>query len=318
MYIYRLSAGSFLISTLVYVFNVKRFEPIGRLAVFTAGHNVAPGSVRDLGRPRPYVSCVACHRLCRNFRSPMAWMIWLYGAYFVLLLVGMWFLFRRDLVDAADLPGPRGKLYRLLALGSKNRSEASAVRDRKVIRLLATVGIPIAILFHGGVGSLFGVVAARPYWHSGMFPILFLVSALVSGGALLAVIAAIFQDGWRSNAETVLALGRVVLGLLVLDVLFQASEFLVAFYGGIPDHIESLQLVIRGPFWWVFWGWQLLLGTFIPLLLLMLPTRRDPRWVSLAGLLTAVGFLGVRLNIVIPDLRSRRFGVWRKPSRHRV
>jgi molybdopterin-containing oxidoreductase family membrane subunit len=46
------------------------------------------------------------------------------------------------------------------------------------------------------------------------------------------------------------------------------------------------------------------LGTFVPLLLLVLPTRKDPRWVSLAGLLVAAGFLGVRLNIVIPALAT--------------
>ena len=31
-----LSAGSFLLSTLIYVFNAKRYEPIGRLALYSA------------------------------------------------------------------------------------------------------------------------------------------------------------------------------------------------------------------------------------------------------------------------------------------
>jgi molybdopterin-containing oxidoreductase family membrane subunit len=126
----------------------------------------------------------------------------------------------------------------------------------------------------------------------------------VSGGALLTVIAAIFQDGWRRNRDTVVALGQMVLGLLLLDVLFQISEMLVATYGGIPGHIQGLKLVVGGPFWWVFWVWQLALGTLIPIWLLAGPTRKDPRWVSLAGLLIAVGFLGVRLNIVIPGLAA--------------
>jgi molybdopterin-containing oxidoreductase family membrane subunit len=162
----------------------------------------------------------------------------------------------------------------------------------------------VAVLFHGGVGALFGVVAARPHWHSGLYPILFLASALASGGALLTVIAAVFQDGWTRNRDTVVSLGRLVLGLLLLDVLFQFSEMLVAFRGGVPSHVEGMQLVLGGPYWWVFWGWQIGLGTVVPLLLLALPTRKDPRWVSLAGLLIAVGFIGVRLNIVIPGLAS--------------
>ncbi len=303
IYFIGLSAGSFLISSLVYVFNVKRFERIGRLAVFTAVVTLFLALLSiwaDIGHmPR------AWHVLLYpNFRSPMAWMIWLYSLYFVLLVGELWFLVRRDLVAGAGRPGFKEAIYRLLALGSRDTSEAAAARDRRVVRVLATIGVPVAVMFHGGVGALFGVVAARPHWHSGMFPILFLLSALVSGGALLAVITAIFQDGWRANRETVLALGQLVLALLLLDVLFQMSELLVAFYGGIPGHIEGFRLAIAGPFWWVFWWWQLVLGTATPVLLLLLPTRRDPRWVSLAALLIAAGFLGVRLNIVVPGLAA--------------
>ena len=157
-------------------------------------------------------------------------------------------------------------------------------------------------MFHGGVGSLFGVIVARPLWNSGLFPILFLISALVSGGALLTVIAAIFQDGWTRNRDIVLALGTLVLGLMLLDTLFQASEWLVALYGQVPAHVASLNLIVRGPYWWVFFGVQLVLGTVVPLLLLAMPTRHDPRWVTLAALLITLGFAALRLNIVVPGL----------------
>jgi protein NrfD len=303
IYFIGLSAGSFLISSLVYVFNMKRFERIGRLAVFTAVVTLFLALLSiwvDLGHMGRAWKVI----VYANFKSPMAWMIWLYSAYLLLLVVELWFLLRADLVAGLGAPGLKGAAYRMLSLGSRDGSEGAATRDRRVVRILATIGVPVAIMFHGGVGALFGVVAARPHWHSGMFPILFLLSALVSGGALLTVIAAIFQDGWRQNRDTVLALGRMVLGLLLLDILFQISEMLVATYGGVPGHIAGLKLVIGGPFWWVFWGWQLALGTLIPVLLLAGPTRKDPRWVTLAGLLIAVGFLGVRLNIVIPGLAA--------------
>jgi molybdopterin-containing oxidoreductase family membrane subunit len=35
-----------------------------------------------------------------------------------------------------------------------------------------------------------------------------------------------------------------------------------------------------------------------------LPTRKDPRWVALAGLLIATGFFAMRLNIIIPALAT--------------
>lgn len=303
IYFVGLSAGSFLISSLVYVFNLKQFEKVGRLALFTALVTLLLALLSiwaDLGHMERFWHVFAYP----NFRSPMAWMIWLYTTYFVLLAVELWFLLRRDLVRGAQNTDWKARVYRVLSLGSKDQSETSAQRDRKIVKVLASIGIPIAIMFHGGVGTLFGIVAARPAWHSGLFPVLFLLSALASGAALLTVTAAIFQDGWTSNRETVLALGRLVLALLLLDVLFQFSEILIAYAGGVPGHTDSLNLILTGPYAWVFWGLQVLVGTLIPILLLAGPTRTDPRLVSLAGLMIVLGFIGVRLNIVIPGLAT--------------
>jgi molybdopterin-containing oxidoreductase family membrane subunit len=296
-----LSAGSFLISSLVYVFNVKRFESIGRLAVFTAVVTLFLALLSvwaDIGHMSRFWHVM----IYPNFRSPMAWMIWLYSAYLIILVVELWFLLRRDLVVGKQQPGWRGSVYRILALGSAEDSDESAARDLSVVRLLATIGVPVAILFHGGVGALFGVISARPQWNSGLTPILFLVSALASGGALLTVVAAIFQDGWHKNRDTVLALGQVVLGLLLLDLLLQFSEILIASYGATPGHVEGWKMIMGGEYWWVFWGGQLVLGAVLPIILLGSRLGKDPRFVSLAGLLIVLGFIGVRLNIVIPGL----------------
>ncbi len=306
IYFIGLSAGAFLISSLVYVFNMKQFESIGRLALFTAVVTLLLALLSiwaDLGH-----QFRAWHVLIYpNFGSPMAWMIWLYAAYFLLVAIELWFVLRRDLVIEGQGQGPRATLNRILSFGSRDASAESSLRDRQIVRILATIGIPLAIMFHGGVGSLFAVVAARPAWHGALFPILFLLSALASGGALLIVASAIFQDGWRRHRETILALGGLVLGLLLLDLLFQVSEFLVGYYSNAPGETRSLNLIVSGPFWWVFSVWQLGVGTLIPVVLLVLPrTRKDPRLVSFAGLLIAFGFLAVRLNIVIPGLASEQ------------
>jgi molybdopterin-containing oxidoreductase family membrane subunit len=308
MYIYfvGLSAGAFLVSSLVYVFRIERFEAIGRLALFTAVITLLLALLSisaDLGH-----TFRAWHVMVYpNFKSPMAWMIWLYSAYFILLLLELWFVLRHDLAVEARAAGLRAKLYRLLTFGNTDTSDLMRASDRQMVRILATIGVPLAITFHGGVGSLFAVVASRPAWHGGLFPILFLVSALVSGGALLVVASAIFRDGLRKNRDTVVALGTLVLALLLLDVLFTVSETLVGFYGNAPDKIENLKLLYGGPYWWVFWFWQLGLGTLIPIAILTLPTRRDPRWVAGACALIAAGFLAVRLNIVIPGLAVEQF-----------
>ncbi len=301
VYFMGLSAGSFLISSLVYVFRVKRFENVARLAVFTAVVTLILGLlsiVVDLGHMgRAYR--VLLHP---NFSSPMAWMIWAYLVYFILLMTQFWLLIRADVARGATNSGFRAAVCRLVALGSKDTSAESAERDLRRARVFATIGLPVALMFPAGVGALFGVVAARPAWHSGLFPVLFLLSAVASGAALLTVTAAVFQEGWRRNRETVIALGRLTLIALGLVVVCEVSEFLVGLYGGVPGHVHALGLVLSGQYWWVFWVWQFALGAVVPILLLSMPTRNDPRIVSLAGLLVALGFIGVRLNIVIPSL----------------
>lgn len=301
IYFVGLSAGAFLLSSLVYVFGVRRFEPIGRLAIFTAIVTLLLALLAiglEIGHVERFWHVFAYP----NFTSPMAWMIWLYTVYLTLLVVEFWFLMRRDLVVGRTLGGWRGRLSTILSLGARDASDATHARDMRVVRVAATIGVPLAIMFHGGVGALFGVLASRPFWHSGMYPIIFLVGALASGGALLAVASAIFQEGWRAHRQMIVDLGRIVLGLVLLDALFQFSDILIGFYGNRPDYLASLHLALGGPYWWVFWILQVGIGLALPVVLLASPIGRDPRGVTVACAAVVLGFIGVRLNIVIPGL----------------
>lgn len=301
IYFVGLSAGSFLLSSLVYVFGMKRFEPIGRLAVFTAIVTLFLALITiglDIGHLERFWHVFAFV----NPTSPMAWMIWLYSIYLTLLVVEFWFLMRRDLIVAGQGQGWRSVVARVVSFGQRDIGVDAIRRDGRVVRIAATIGVPLAIMFHGGVGALFGVLASRPYWHSGMFPVIFLVSALASGGALLVVASAIFQEGWKAHRGMILDLGRIVLVFLVIDLLLQVSEIVVGIYGHEPGWTQSFDLVVRGPYWWVFWILQVGIGFAIPLILLASPTRRDPRAVIFACAAIVVGFIGVRLNIVVPGL----------------
>jgi len=317
IYFIGLSAGSFLLSSLVYVFGVKRFEPIGRLAVFTAIVSLLLALFTiwmDIGHLERFWHVF----VYPNFTSPMAWMIWLYTIYFILLMSEFWLLMRRDLVMTRAHHGWRGVVARVAALAARDDSEQSLVADMRKVKILATIGVPLAIMFHGGVGALFAVLASRPYWHSGLFPIIFLVSALASGGALLTVVSAIFQEGWRERRQVILDLGRIVLGFLLLDALLEFSDILIGTYGrpgapgGEAGYVASFQLALFGPYWYVFWIGQLAVGLVVPIAILATRLGRDPRLVTLACAAVVVGFIAVRLNIVIPALSTEEiFGLAR-------
>jgi len=306
LYIYfiGLSAGAFLISSLVYAFGVERYRRAGRLALFTALACLITALLFvwiDLGRMDRFWELF----VRADFHSVLTWVIWLYAIYLILLSVELWLEMRQDLIRWQGKPGLVGALCRFLAFGSQDLSPDSRRRDLRVVKVLGSIGVPLAVMFHGGVGTVFGVVAARPVWHTGLYPLLFLVSALASGGALLTFIAAFFAPdrGTEAHRRLVTDLGQLTLGLVLLDALFTLSEYLITFYGGIPGHVSPLQNVLSGPFWWVFWAGQVVLGFVVPVVLLgLLGTRRSSTWVGLAAASVVLAFVSVRLNIVIPSL----------------
>jgi molybdopterin-containing oxidoreductase family membrane subunit len=287
----------------VYVFRVKKFEAVGRLALFTALITLIAALLHiwiDIGHMGRAWKII----FQPQFGSVMMWMVWMYTAYFILTLAETWFLMRRDFAKGANEGSFKGALYKVLSLGRRDISDESAAHDLKVVRVLGTIGVPLAIAFHGGVGALFGVIAARPYWHSGMFPIMFLVGALASGGALLAfTVAFFFRMEPERKKELVTALGTLVLGLLALDLIMFFAETSIGMYSGVPGHTSVFEVILSGPYWWVNWIVQFGMGMVIPIILLSLSqTRRSIGWVGLACFLVVISFIAVRLNIVIPQL----------------
>lgn len=300
IYFIGLSAGSFLISTMVYVFGIKRFEPIGRLALFTAFISLSTGLVfilLDLGHMERFWT-VFIHR---SPTSVLEWEIHFYNLYLVILLSELWLLMRRDLIRCGQKEGWVGSLCRLLALGSKDLSDEAAAKDWKAVKILGLIGVPVAIGVHGGTGAIFAVVKARPYWYTGLFPLIFIVSALASGGALITFLYAFFGKRDENHRALTLTLGKMTAGFLTLDLIFLGSELLVGLYGAIPDHVAVYRAMMGGPFWYVFWLGQIGLGAIVPLTLTMLRrTGSSIGWVGIASSLIVIGIFGVRLNIVIP------------------
>lgn len=107
--------------------------------------------------------------------------------------------------------------------------------------MLAIVGVPLAVAFHGGVGALFSTLSARPFWHTPLMPILFLTGALVSGGALMAfVVAALYPHRDDEYRQMVTYVGRAVLGLLIFDVVLEWAEFSVPMWYGVGHEYDLL------------------------------------------------------------------------------
>lgn len=303
-----LSAGSFLISTLVYVFGVKTYERVGRLALYSAMLAMYAGVVFvliDLGQMNRFWTVFTR----RNLSSVLEWEIHFYILYSLILFAEFWFLIRPDLLRLGETTtGVKRTYYRILSLGLGHPGPEEIKRDMAFVKVLGIIGVPTAIAVHGGTGAIFAVVKARPYWFTGLFPIIFLVSALASGAALLTFITAFFGPKEKEDRQLTLSLAKLTATFLALDLFLLAVEALVGIYGDIPQHMEVYRAMMAGPFWWVFWGTQLTLGVLAPLFIIYHPwTGNSVPWVGLAGILAVQGIVGVRLNIVIPALSVPEF-----------
>ncbi|RLM72807.1 NrfD/PsrC family molybdoenzyme membrane anchor subunit [Halorubrum sp. Atlit-26R] len=305
IYFVGLSAGAFLVSTMANVFEVEGMHRIDREALFAAVISMAVALLFvwiDLGRmDRMYFPF-----LWRQLTSALSWEVHAYVAYIGILVTELYFSMRIDLARVAErTSGLKRRFYAALALGRLDTSDESQAFDRRWLKRAGVVGIPLAIfMVHGGTGVLFAVSKARPYWNSGLFPVIFVVSALLSGTALVMLIYVLrtrLFDGDSVDPDLLDRLAQLVIGFIVIDAALTAIETFIAIASVHPHEIETWRVIMYGPMSWSFWWFMVGFSWVFPMVLLSKRSwRRSPSVMVLAGLSVVVGIVAVRFNIVVP------------------
>jgi len=295
-----ISAAAFLVSSLTYAFGRKEYEPVAGLSLVLAFTVlvVAPlNLIADLGQPGRFYSLF--YHL--HATSPMSWGVFLLTTYPALIAVEMYFVFREGFARRANQGGARQGFFKLLALGDIEVSQAKRKRDHAVGRVLGMIGIPAALAVHGYTGYILGVVKARPLWHTSLMPLIFLVSAMVSGIALIILLAAILvrnEEGrvdWPLMERLGVLLGWSIVGDLLLRLLwytiglgYSTASFAEAFALIFEHHFTEAIVLELG------------LGLLFPLLVMAVPGLRRVRPLFLvASLLAVAGVMLFRWDTVI-------------------
>lgn len=300
-----LSAGSFLLSTLIYVFGMEEYERIGKAALFTAIVCMIVALtfvLMDLGRPERLMNAI----IYWNVTSPLAWEVHFYIVYIALLMVELYIAMRADLVRAARTNTLKGVVARLLTSKNSKVNEETKKRDHRWMKILGTIGIPIAILgVHGGTGTIFALVKARPAWNTALFPIIFVVSAMVSGTALLLAMYVIKRKVQKKpiDQKMVQSLAKMMVGFLIIDLGLQFYEYLTGWYGLETEHLDTLGTMFASKMSWSFWGIQMFLGAVVPITIVFWKkTSQNINALLVAAICIVIGIIGVRFNIVVPSL----------------
>ena len=308
-YITGLVAGAFIMASLVRVFNVKALAPVYRLSMLTALAFLLCATLPllcHLGHPeRCYEIMMTPH-----MTSPMAIFGFVYAWYLMaVLLLELWFDYRQDFVNwSKTTPGFRGIIYRALTLGVTDVSEQSVQLDMKMEWILSIVGIPSAFLLHGYVGFIFGSIKANPWWGNVLMPIMFILSAIVSGIALC-VFNYMVLTWIRRQTVDMRCLDTMAMFLfyaLVVDAVVEGLDVLHRGYAA-EEGFAVLQTMIREKLFYTLNIGQVGIGTLVPLLMLgslQLLRRRVPelvrrRMIFGSGAMILIGVLAMRWNVVM-------------------
>src|SRR3974390_1410262 len=308
-YVTGLVAGAFIMASRVVLFKVKALEPVYRLSLLTAFAFLlcAPLPLLcHLGHPERCFEVM----MTPHLTSPMAIFGFVYAWYLMaVLLLELWFDYRQDFVAWSEsTPGFRGMLYRLFTVGVTDESEEAVRLDHKIGHILSIVGIPSAFLLHGYVGFIFGSVKANPWWGNVLMPIIFIMSAMVSGIAVC-VFNYMVLSWIRRKSIDMTCLDVMCMFLfyaLVVDAAIEALDWIHRIYSA-EEGFQVIQYMAREKLFYTLSVGQVAFGTLVPLVLLgllQLIRRRVPellrrRMYFASAALILTGVLAMRWNVVI-------------------
>jgi len=307
-YITGFVAGAFIVTSLYHLFGRQEFRPIARLAMATSFAFLLVAALPlqlHLGHPERGPSVM----VTPNFTSAMAGFGILYSGYLVVLMLEIWFVWRQEIIARARRSrGVARGFYKLLALYTYDTSPEAIEIDHRAITVLAGIGLPMACMLHGYVGFIFGAIKANPWWSTPLMPVIFLMSAAVSGIALLIVLYQVVAKLTRhpSDQPCVSALARWLWFFLIITLTLELLEIIVmAYEKSEPWHIVSELLTTRLEFSYL--SMQMIVGGLIPLILLAivvmlnryLHDRVRNTLSTAAALLCLLQVFSMRWNIVI-------------------
>jgi len=285
-----LGAGAFTLSALVYLFNIKSFRPIVRLAVLVGfiGYTSALLTlVMDIGRPdrfwHPWVFW--------NVHSVLWEITWCITIYLTILI----FEFAPVVAES-----------HLFDRWPWVRSVAAVMH--KLAPALAVIGLFISLLHQSSLGATYGIVKSRPIWFKPSMPIMFILSAVAVGPALTMAIAIILE--WVSGKRTIpfntiRSIARFSGFTLLAYGYIKFWDLAAATYYANTPGINTAYNMLNQltPYQFSFWVIEVILGIIIPVIFFLSSRfNKNPVFLVLGAFFAVLGILFNRWNTTVTGL----------------
>jgi Ni/Fe-hydrogenase subunit HybB-like protein len=322
-YMTGLVAGAFVLSSLYHVFGQQDLKTIARFSlVFSLALLPVAMMPLQFHLQQPFRGMNVM--FTPHFTSAIAAFGIVFSTYAVIVLSEIYFVYRKFFVDQIQiLKGKEGAadrfkyyLYLLLSLGAFDLSDKALALDKKAVKILAGIGIPVACFLHGYAGFIFGSVKANALWMSPLMPVIFIMSAVVSGIALCMLTYIVIMEFKKWSAIIAKGKGDESVKMIAgaeLDVITKTSRYLLGFLIAAIS-LELLDLIFRG--YTAMKSWDILrsvmygkdfinifvlqytLGNLVPFIMLLIPGLTIRR-VFFALIFVLFGVFMMRWNVVI-------------------
>jgi predicted membrane protein len=320
-YMTGLVAGAFVLSSLYHVFGQKDLKEIAQFSlVFSLAllPVAALPLLLHLQQPTRAIEPL----LTPHFTSAIAAFGIVFSTYGLIVVSEIWFVYREYFVQQVEFlksqPGlgnaMKRLVYRCLTMGAYDVSNAALATDHKMAKILAAVGIPVACFLHGYAGFIFGSVKANALWMSPLMPVIFIMSAVVSGIALCMLTYIVIMEGQAflkrrrggviqaseihgAEVEIINKAARYLIGFLIAAISLEMLDLIFRGYTAMKSW-DILRSVMYGKDFFNIFILQYTFGNLVPFLLLLLPGRTLKRTV-VALILVLFGVFMMRWNVVI-------------------
>jgi molybdopterin-containing oxidoreductase family membrane subunit len=315
-------AGTF-ISAILRVFKVEARRPFTRAAELMTTFGLVQAGLSifmHLGRVwlAYWLFPIPNERgLWPDFHSPLMWDLLAISTYLLASTMYLFLPLIPDLAMARDRTtgGWRKIFYRVLALGFRG-TEGEWVHLRTAMNIFAFAIIPVMFSVHTIVSWDFAM-ATRPGWSSTVFGPYFVVGALHSGMAAVAVVLVIIRSTMKNmkyfiRPEHLDFLGMLMLVISMAWAYFFFNDYIVQWYGGDKWTKLLLEFHETGPLSWA-WFTMVICNIAVPWLFLWnKKVRRTPWLMVIIGLLINVGMWLERFVIIPMSLSINRMPfTWR-------
>lgn len=184
-----------------------------------------------------------------RIESPMSWGAWVLMA--ITPLSFLWvFSYYSDMFSKFE-----GKFKLLEKFKFLATFENFLIKNRMN---MAYALIPLSVVLGIYTGILLSAFNARPLWNNAILGPLFLTSGLSTAAAAIVIFAKTKKEK-HFFSKIDIALIIIELGLI--------THMIMGYYAGTQVQLEAVQLLVGGDFTLMFFGFVVILGLIIPLLL---------------------------------------------------